>query len=187
VLTGVWVLPFGTTVMAGNTYARGILGGFKFSTIFQAFSGSPLALTGSSCGTNPAQTTCEPTLNSSFTGPARINGSWGAGVTSTNVTKPFIDKTAFIQTSSYVFGNAPRTAPYNLYGPGNYEWDISLRRTFGLGFEGVHMTLQGDLYNVTNHTEFGGIGTTFGSSSFGTVSSQANSSRDAQLMARFEF
>jgi hypothetical protein len=70
---------------------------------------------------------------------------------------------------------------------GNYEWDISLRRTFGLGFEGVHMTLQGDLYNVTNHTEFGGIGTTFGSSSFGTVSSQANSSRDAQLMARFEF
>ena len=187
VLTGVWDLPFGRTVMAGNTYSRAILGGFKFSTIFQAFSGSPLAITGSSCGTNPAQTTCEPTLNSSFTGPARMNGSWGSGITSTNVTKPFIDKTAFVQTSSYVFGNAPRTAPYNLYGPGNYEWDISLRRTFGLGFEGVHLTLQGDLYNVTNHTEFGGIGTTFGSSSFGTVSSQANSSRDAQLMARFEF
>jgi hypothetical protein len=187
VLTGVWQMPFGRTILAENSVTRAILGGYQFSTIFQAFSGSPLAITGSSCGTNPAQTTCEPTLNPSFTGKARINGAWGQGVTATDVSQSFIDKTAFVQTPSYLFGNAPRTAAYNLYGPGNYEWDISLRRTFNLGFEGVHMTLQGDLYNVTNHTEFGGIGTIFGSANFGTVSSQANTSRDAQLMAQFEF
>jgi Carboxypeptidase regulatory-like domain/TonB-dependent Receptor Plug Domain len=189
VLTGVWDLPFGRTILTDTSYARAILGGFKFSTIFQAYSGSPLAILGSACGTNPAQTStaCEPTLSPGYRSVAHINGAWGSGVTAANVTQPFIDSAAFVQTPSYVFGNAPRTAPYNLYGPGNYDLDISLRRTFGLGFEGVHLTLQGDLYNVTNHTQFGGIGTTFGSSSFGTVSSQANASRDAQLMARFEF
>ena len=65
--------------------------------------------------------------------------------------------------------------------------DISLRRTFGLGFEGAHVMLEADLYNVTNHTQFGGIGTVFGSATFGTVSTQANTSRDAQLTARIEF
>jgi hypothetical protein len=88
-----------------------------------------------------------------------------------------------------VFSNAARTAPYNLYGPGNYDLDISLRRTFGLGFEGTHLVLQGDLYNLTNHTQFGGITTAFSptSTTFGTVSTQANSSRDAQLTAKIEF
>jgi len=48
-----------------------------------------------------------------------------------------------------------------------------------LHFEGSHLLLQADLYNLTNHTQFGGIGTVFGSSTFGTVSTQANNPRDA--------
>jgi hypothetical protein len=32
----------------------------------------------------------------------------------------------------------------------------------------VHLTLEGDLYNITNHTRFTGAGTIFGSASFGT-------------------
>jgi hypothetical protein len=91
---------------------------------------------------------------------------------------------------THAFGNAARTAPFGLYGPGNYDIDISLRRSFAIPhFERSHHLLEGDLYNVTNHTQFGGIGTTFGgpTSNFGQVSSQANLSRDAQLAARFEF
>jgi len=49
------------------------------------------------------------------------------------------------------------------------------------------MTLEGDLYNLTNHTQFLVGGTVFGSASFGTVSGQANTSRDAQLSVRVEF
>ena len=101
----------------------------------------------------------------------------------------FINSAAFITTPSTatapLFSNAPRTAAYNLYGPGNYNIDISIRRSFPLHFESSHLLLQADLYNVTNHTQFGGIGTVFGSSTFGTVSTQANNSRDAQLTARF--
>jgi len=53
--------------------------------------------------------------------------------------------------------------------------------------EFLRLTMTGDLYNLTNHTQFGGINTSYGNASFGTVSSQANQSRDAQLSARFEF
>jgi len=49
--------------------------------------------------------------------------------------------------------------------------------------------LEADLYNITNHTQFGGITTVFSptSTTFGTVSTQANNSRGAQLTARVEF
>jgi hypothetical protein len=194
VLTGVYDLPFGKgSLGGGNAFSRALLSNFKFSSIIQMFSGSPLAITASSCGTNPSNGTCLPSLNPNFTASsAKINGDWGHGGNTTTLrTMSFINPAAFITTPSTatapLFSNAPRTAPYNLYGPGNYDVDISLRRSFGLHFEGSHLLLQADLYNVTNHTQFGGIGTVFGSSTFGTVSTQANNPRDAQLTARFEF
>jgi Carboxypeptidase regulatory-like domain len=194
VLTGVYDLPFGKGELGGgNAFSRALLSNFKFSSIIQMFSGSPLALTASSCGTNASNGTCLPSLNPAFTGgSAKINGDWGHGGNTTNLkTMSFINSAAFVTTNSTaavpLFSNSPRTAPYNLYGPGNYDIDISLRRSFGLHFEGSRLLLQADLYNVTNHTQFGGIGTVFGSSTFGTVSTQANNSRDAQLTARFEF
>jgi hypothetical protein len=66
--------------------------------------------------------------------------------------------------------------------------DLSLRRSFDLHIiEGSKLSLQADLYNVTNYVLFSGIGTVVGNASFGTVSSQANNSRSAQLSARIEF
>jgi len=88
---------------------------------------------------------------------------------------------------AYTFGNAPRTAAYGLTGPGNFDLDISLRRVFDLHLAGTKLSLQADLYNVTNYVFFGGIGTTVGSATFGTVSSQANNARAAQLSGRIEF
>jgi hypothetical protein len=194
--TGVWSLPFGKDgIGGGNAWVRAFAGGFKFSEIVQLYSGSPLPITASACQTNPAQSTCNPTVNSAFSGSARINGSWGHGATATS-SPSFIASNAFVPIASlngplapaYTFGNAARTAPFGLYGPGNYDIDISLRRNFAIPhWERSHLTLEADLYNVTNHTQFGGIGTTFGSTNFGQVSSQVNLSRDAQLSGRFEF
>ena len=193
VLSGVYDLPFGKDHLGGgNTFSRTLLSNFKLSSIIQMYSGSPLAITASSCGTNAANGTCLPSLAPGFTGPIKLNGDWGhGGNASTLKTMQFINPAAFVTTNSTaaapLFSNAPRTAPFHLYGPGNYDIDLSIRRSFPLHFEGSHLLLQADLYNVTNHTQFGGIGTVFGSSTFGTVSTQANNSRDAQLTARFEF
>lgn len=194
--TGVWSLPFGSQGLgSGNRFVRAIASNYKFSEIVQIYSGSPLAITGSACQTNPAENTCNPTVNPGFTGPGRINGKWGQGATATSSlvylnTNAFVPIATLTEANSpyaYTFGNAPRTAPFGMFGPGNYDIDISLRRSFALPFERAHLTLEGDLYNLTNHTQFLVGGTAFGSASFGTVSGQANSSRDAQLSLRVDF
>jgi hypothetical protein len=195
IATGVWSLPFGAQGLgSGNSVVRALASNFKFSGILQIYSGSPLAITGSSCQVNPAQSTCNPTVAPGFTGPGRINGKWGDGATPTS-SPSYLNAAAFVPISTltaagspyaYTFGDAARTAPFGMYGPGNYDIDISLRRTFGLT-ERAHLTFEGDLYNLTNHTDFLVGGTAFGSSNFGTVSGQANTSRDAQLSLRLEF
>lgn len=198
VITGVYDLPFGKGMLGGNNaFTRALLSNFKVSSIIQMYSGSPLAITESSSSTctatNPAAGTCMPNYAAgvSPTAMAKIH-DWGHGVTAATASSTsFINSGLFAHApttaAAPLFGNLPRTAPFGLYGPGNYDVDLSVRRTFGLGFEGVNLLLEGDLYNLTNHTQFGGIGTAFGSTTFGQVSTQANTSRDAQLTAKIEF
>ncbi|MGD0442666.1 MAG: TonB-dependent receptor [Edaphobacter sp.] len=211
VITGVWDLPFGKSLFANNAWERAIFGGYKFSEIFQAFSGSPLAITGSSCQTNPADSTCAPMLNPAFSGPARVNGKWGQGITAANTgaisyiatsagtcttstpTGPFINPVSTCLNSpfapAYTFGNSPRTAPYDIYGPGNYQLDIALVRSFPLRFTDVaRLNLRAEMYNTTNHTFFGVASTAVGNASFGDVTTNANYNRRAvQLSGRIDF
>jgi hypothetical protein len=215
VLTGVWDMPFGKTMLNSNRYERAIIGGFKLSEIFQAFSGSPLAITGSSCQTNQAESTCNPTLNPGFSGPARVNGRWGQGITAANPTAisyiaastcstttaptgPFINpvaptgQTSCLNTAyapSYTFGNAARTAPYDLYGPGNYQLDLALVRSFPLHLtEASRFNFRAEMYNVTNKTFFAVASAAVGNAAFGTVTTNsAYNRRAAQFSARVEF
>jgi hypothetical protein len=215
VVTGVWDLPVGKSMLSSNEWERAILGGFKFSEIFQAFSGSPLAITGSACQTNPAQSGCPANLNPGFAGAARVNGKWGHGITAANTsaisyiatsggseganTGPFIAPSTLVVNSTYpngnplapnyTFSNAPRTAPYNLYGPGNYQLDLALVRSFPLHVrEGVRLNLRADWFNVTNHTFFAVASTAVGNASFGDVTTNASYNRRAlQLSGRIEF
>jgi len=201
VVTGVWNLPIGSTVLGKSAWERAVLGGFKFSETFQAYSGSPLAITSSSCGTNPAQSAysspagaCSVTLNPAYKGNARINGKWGQGITAANTTaKTYIDPAAFITTPAYQFGNAPRTASYNLYGPGNYDLDIALVRSFPLHLtKTAKLNFRAEMYNVTNHTKFAvaGANNVYNASNttLGQVASDSGATRKAvQLTGRIDF
>ncbi|MDW5267428.1 MULTISPECIES: TonB-dependent receptor [Acidobacteriaceae] len=200
VFTGVEHLPFGSGSFGGeHAWTRALFGGFEFSQIVQIYSGSPLAITATSCQTNPAQATCMPTLNPAFTGSARITKHWSGfgpniapsvGSATVAPTGPFISPTLANSAymPAYTFGNAPRTAAYGLTGPGFFGMDISLRRSFPLHLsEKTKLNLQADLYNVTNFVQFGNIVTTLGSSNFGTPTTQNNNPRQAQLSARIEF
>jgi Carboxypeptidase regulatory-like domain/TonB dependent receptor len=202
VITGVWNLPIGSSILGSNALERAVFGGFKFSEIFQAYSGSPLNITGNSCGTNPAQITCMPTYNPSFSGSARIHGKWGQGVTAAsasiaNTATPltqssanqFINVGAFQTTGAYLFGNTARTAPDNLYGPGNYQLDIGLNRSIPLHFsDAARLNLRAEMYNVTNHTLFAVSSLAWGATNFGQVTTNPNyNRRSAQLSARIDF
>jgi Carboxypeptidase regulatory-like domain/TonB-dependent Receptor Plug Domain len=200
VFTGVQHLPFGTGRLGGeHAWTRALFGGFEFSQIAQIYSGSPLAITATSCQTNPAQSTCMPTLNPAFTGSARTTRHWSGfgpnivpsvGSATVAPTGPFISTalTNSVYMPAYTFGNAPRTAAYGLTGPGFFGVDISLRRSFPLHIsETTKLNLQADLYNVTNFVQFGNIVTTMGSSNFSTPQTQNNNPRQGQLSARIEF
>ena len=200
VFTGVEHLPFGTGRLGGeHAWTRALFGGFQFSQIVQIYSGSPLAITATSCQTNPAQATCMPTLNPAFTGNARTTKHWSgfgpnivasAGSATVAPTGPFITPTLAnsVYMPAYTFGNASRTAAYGLTGPGFFGMDISLRRSFPLHItESTKLSLQGDLYNVTNFVQFGNVNTSVGNASFSIPSTQTNNPRQGQLSARIEF
>lgn len=190
VATAVWNWPFGKTILAQDRVERALMGGFTFSGVFQSYSGSPLAFTMASCQTNQAQSSCTPALNSSFSGSARQNGKWGDGVTLSNYNKTsFIDANAFARAPDYTFGDAARTAPYNLYGPGNYQLDLAMVRSFPLHItEATKLDFRAEWYNVTNHTMFGVASTRVGDSTFGTVTNSSSGNRKAaQFSARISF
>jgi hypothetical protein len=141
-----------------------------------------------------------PSYNPAFAGPARIHGKWGEGVTAANFStsnssvtqsaaNQFIDVSAFQANAPYVFGNTARTAPYNIYGPGNYQLDLALVRAFPLHLgESSRLNLRAEMYNVTNHTLFGVASTVWGATNFGQVTSNPNyTRRSIQLSGRIEF
>jgi hypothetical protein len=210
VATTVWDWPLGKTVLSSQAMERAILGGFKFSGIFQAFSGSPLFITESSVQTNPAQpsSNVEPIMNPNFSGSARQNGKWGkgtttdttiaqpsyivpsTGTTTANAAGPFMNPvTTMLSSYAYQFSDAPRTAPYNLTGPGNYQLDLGMVRSFPLHLTAASkLNIRAEWYNVTNKTFFALSSTAVGNTSFGTVTTSSLYNRKAaQFSARIEF
>jgi hypothetical protein len=96
------------------------------------------------------------------------------------------------------FGDAPRTAPFNLRGPGMWDIDMSLKREVPI-HDRVKLLLDVSAYNLTNSVIFS-IGNTAvqsttpgqtvantSSTALGRVTGQANSPRDIQLAARINF
>lgn len=187
---GVYELPFGKG--SGQWLVKKLESDWILSGIFSYASGSPLNIVGSGCQA-VGLGTCMPSYASGFSGTARQNGGWGHGVTAATVgSVKFINPSAFTVPTTYQIGNIARSGADNLFGPGVSTLNLSVRRTFKLWREGSQFVLQADVFNVDNNVLFGGIGTTLpstnaASSSFGTVSSQANSSRDFQFAGRFNF
>jgi len=193
------------------------MGGFSFSGVYQAYSGSPLAITEATCQTNPAQITisstagCAAILNPNFSGVARQNGKWGKGVTwatyngtspastfivpstgtsTANASGPFMNPVSGVLSSyAYKISDAPRTAPFNIYGPGNYQLDLALVRSFPLHLgESSKLEFRAEWYNVTNHTLFAVASTAVGNANFGQVTQTGNLNRkSAQFSARISF
>ena len=208
VITGAYKLPFGKGGFGGGNFVgRALLSGYQFSTIFQAYSGAPLSVIQNSCQTNPSLTStsgatsaCEPVRNPNYHGNGRKGNTLPFTFANLGANQS-LDPAAFMATPNYMFSTTPRTAAYSgLFQPPNYRGDISLRRAFGIPMgslhEGTRLTLQADMYNVSNHTHFvysalNAPLNTFGTATYGTLSvdgnSTANLNRSVQLAARIEF
>ena len=201
--TAVVKLPFGRgqALDSGNRIVRALISDYQVSGIYTYSSGVPLAIVSSGCVT-PGGGQCMPNYNPSYVGNARINGGYGRGFTAaTASTTHFIDINAFIDPSvgastnpaisglypQYTIGNVGRTRPYGLRGPVSFDGDLSLKRNIVL-HDNYNLQLDVSAFNITNSfIPSAPAVNTSTPSTFGTVTSQANASRDIQIAARFNF
>jgi hypothetical protein len=201
---GVYQLPFGKGHMGNDSMlARTLAGGWQLSGIYTYASGTPMAVVWNGCSStvSPGQGQCMPDLNPAYLGKtARTNGSFGSGPNGTvaaNLGKvAYVDANAFqtpanistVSTQQYLIGNAPRTRPWNLNNPGTQNLDTALRRSFALPKE-MAFVFEVDCLNTWNKVTFAGPATTFGASTFGTISGLAagTNPRDFQFAGHFNF
>jgi hypothetical protein len=88
----------------------------------------------------------------------------------------WFNQTAFVapSASSFQVGNERRNA---MVGPGFNRLDVGIFRNFKL-VHGVVFTLRGEGFNVLNHTNWGSVGTSATSSTFG----QITATRDPRIL-----
>ena len=211
---GVYKLPVGGKgQFGGNNWAsRGLLGGWQLSWVYTYSAGTPVVVTWSAGGNcanaAPNAGQCMESLNPSFTGTPRRNGSYGSGPNGFNTCNigigagctaiSYVNPAAFQQpgdlstvagTHQYLIGNAPRTAPYQLRNPGTENLNASIRRSFPLSHEAVFV-FEADCTNVWNKVTFGGPsgGWSAGSATFGQVTGTGGSGpRDWQFAGHINF
>jgi hypothetical protein len=96
----------------------------------------------------------------------------------------YINAAAFTQAPAYTYGNVSRTIPVR--GPGQASCDFSVFKSYDIK-ENFRAQFRFEVFNLTNTPLFNSLNTTFGSSSFGQITNQANYPRIVQLGVRFSY
>jgi hypothetical protein len=96
----------------------------------------------------------------------------------------WVNPSAFSAASNLGAGDAPIG---NIVGPDFYQWDMSLRKQFGLPVESMKLQFQADAFNVFNHTNWNNpTVNNAGAASFGQITTSLPA-RVLQFGAKFVF
>lgn len=162
-----------------------LVGGWNFNTIFQVQSGSPISVVNSSTTAQsltfrPDQT-CDPNLGGGHVaGTGKTPHYFNTGCFS--LPTRTINGVALIDNSHS--GNAPRNS---VLGPGFNTTDASLFKTIPVRERGK-LELRFEVFNVFNEARFNNPVGTFGTSTFGQITSTVgNDSRVIQLAGKISF
>lgn len=179
----IYELPFGRGKRFGATMPRlanVFAGGWTLATIISVQSGFPLGLTQS--GGQPfsgSRPTFIPGKNPLTSGPTD-NRLGGAGQA-----QAYFNPAAFRLSQSFELGNVPRSAG-SLRSPVAFQDDLSAIKNFEI-YKDIRAQFRVEAFNVLNKVQFGFPNTTFGSSSFGYITSQANLPRNIQAALKLYF
>src|SRR5260370_2018806 len=94
----------------------------------------------------------------------------------------YINPAAFSTAPQFTFGNISRTI--DMRGPGQANWDMSVFKTLVIK-ETFKAQFRCEALNAFNTPLFYGPSVSYGSSSFGKITTQANFSRQLKLALRF--
>jgi hypothetical protein len=163
----VYMLPFFRNQKGFLGHA---LGGWEFSGITSAASGTPFTVTTS--GVDPGALGLL-LATSPASGRPDLTGF---------PTLPRGARTRFAYFNTLAFQLAPAgrpgTAPRGIViGPGYQKWDMTFAKRWKFT-ENVNLQFRAEAYNVFNHTNFLGLSTVFGSTTFG----QVTGTRDPRLI-----
>jgi len=90
---------------------------------------------------------------------------------------------AYARPAAGTFGNSPRN---NMYGPGQYQWDIALFKNVPVK-DRQSFQFRMEVFNFLNHPNLNNPSTDPTSATFGRVTSKDGSRRDIQLSIRYLF
>src|SRR5581483_5763558 len=159
----------GRAFLNNNRAVDYVLGGWQVNGVALYRTGFPLPITQSQnynsaygyAGQRPNATGVSPATSGALT--QRLNN--------------YINPAAFSQASQFTFGNVSRFIP--MRGPGQATWDMSLFKTVMIR-EPLRVQLRVEALNAFNTPLFNGPNVSFGSSSFGQITSQGNQARQFQ-------
>lgn len=171
-LTAVWNLPIGagSRILGSTPVINQALGHWRVSTIAAFQVGYPYHISQSNTlglfsGAQYSTQVGNPHLARS----KRTRDHW-------------FNTDAFEITPQDTLGNAARAS---LFGPGQNVWNLSLMRDIPIR-EKLTFTFRGDAYNVFNHPQFNGLGTSITSGNYGQLTS-AQDARTLQVSGRIRF
>jgi len=176
----IYELPVGRGRLIGNNMNRilnGVIGGWQVNTFTTFQSGNPLVFSASN-----------QTLADSPNQRPNIDGKAcsGASIMSVvNGTANYFNVANFSQPADQTPGNMGRyISDCRDQGIANLDLGLSKRVQFT---ESKFVEIRGEFFNSLNHPRFGMPNTTFGSDTFGVISSQYNNPRHGQMGFRFVF
>jgi trimeric autotransporter adhesin len=178
VATASYELPFGKgkPFLNSGKALNYVVGGWhtNFITIYQA--GFPLSIAQAQ-NLNSIVGAAAQRPNATGISPS-TSGPLGSRIDS------YINRAAFSQAPQFTFGNLSRTSPDR--GPGQANWDVSIFKDFKV-MERFTGQFRAEALNLFNTPQFRAPNASFGSSTFGAISQQANFPRYMQLGIRLQF
>ncbi len=180
VFSGAFVLPLGRGQRWGSNWGRipnAILGGWRYSPIFDAHSGNPVNIVR---GTNPASIL--PGLRPDVTGNPTIQRGQRSYLHWFNTAAFSVPSS--ISGTSFLPGNAARNL---IVGPAYVNLDSSLAKDFKI-MERYTLNIRAEAFNTSNTVHLANPDSNFNSGTFGQISSVlSGSDREAQLAAKIIF
>jgi hypothetical protein len=168
----VYELPFGRGRRFGGAVSRPLdflLGGWQFNGIISFQSGAPLAISANNTAglLNPATRPNNNGKSGKLDGPvhSRLNA--------------YFDRSVFSQPAPFTFGNLGTRLP-DIRNDGIRNFDLSGFKEFRIT-EKLRTQFRAEFLNAFNTPRFGGPNTSVTSSSFGVITSQANTPRQIQF------
>lgn len=178
VITGIYDIPIGKGRRYGTNWSRPLdmaIGGWQVNGIATFSTGTPLGISAS----NNAGI---------FNMAIRANNNGQSGKLTGPVQDRLLEyfkKSVFSQPANFTFGNlGPRLS--DIRNDGIYNWDLSLFKQFRFR-ENARVELRAEALNAFNTPRFGSPNTTVTSSSFATITSQANAPRQVQMGLKLVF